>query len=501
MKSDPHNLQERPPIVVVLGHVDHGKSTLLDFIRKSNTVAGEAGGITQHVAAYEVTHDIIDPSTSLRINKRITFIDTPGHAAFQAMRARGASVADIAVLVVAADDGVKAQTLEALQSIKDAGIPFVVAINKIDKPNADIARTQTSLSQNGVFLETLGGDVPWTAVSAKTGEGVETLLDLILIVAELQELRGDPNAPAKGYVIESHVDQRRGIAATLVITDGTLKLGQAVLAGHGVAPVRLMEDHLGKPLEEATFSTPVSLIGFDVLPEAGAEFTSYRTKREAEAERPAVVSPILGEITAGEKFLLPIILRVDAAGSLEAIEHEVAPIGDQYRGLSIIQSGIGDISENDIKTAIASGLPVVFGFNVGIDREAETLARQNDIKFERFKIIYQLTERLEELLKERAPKRTEEFVLGRAKLLKIFSSRKDEHLVGGKVIDGKIENGRDLIIKRQREEVARGKVLSIQSAKQTVTSVDKGTEFGTRIVSEVEPKEGDVIECITAREL
>ena len=499
MKTDSPNLQERPPIVVVLGHVDHGKSTLLDFIRKSNTVAGEAGGITQHVAAYEVTHT----------QKKITFIDTPGHAAFQAMRARGASIADIAVLVVAADDGVKAQTLEALQSIKDAGIPFVVAINKMDKPNADIARTQTSLSQHEVYLETLGGDVPWTALSAKTGEGVNTLLDLILIVAELQELKADPAIPAEGYVVEAHLDQKRGIAATLIITKGTLSKGMAVLAGAALSPVRIMEDHVGRELKSATFSTPISLIGFDELPQAGAEFRSYTSRRDAESARSLAASAPRGltsgvpkyETTSEAKFILPVIIRADTSGSLEAIEHELAPIGDQYRAISIIQSSIGDVSENDVKAAIASGIRVVFGFNVGIDREAEALARQNDVTSESFNIIYKLTERLEELLKELAPKRTAEEVVGRAKILKVFSNRKDEHLVGGKVIDGKIEKKAAIILKRQREEIARGVILSIKSAKQTVQSVDKGTEFGAQITSEVEPKEGDVIESIAVREL
>ncbi|MBI2030769.1 GTP-binding protein, partial [Candidatus Kaiserbacteria bacterium] len=246
---------ERPPIVVVMGHVDHGKSTLLDFIRKSNIVAGEAGGITQHVAAYEVVHE------HEGAKKRITFIDTPGHAAFQSIRARGANVADIAILVVAADDGVKAQTLEALASIREAKIPFIVTINKIDKPNADISRTQASLLEKEVYLEKLGGDVPWVAISAKAGTGVDELLDLILVVAELQEFKGDASVPAEGYVIEAHRDAKRGIAATLIITNGILKSGSSILAGHAIAPVRIMEDHTGKAIREATFSTPITLRG------------------------------------------------------------------------------------------------------------------------------------------------------------------------------------------------------------------------------------------------
>ena len=259
---------ERPPIVVVMGHVDHGKSTLLDFIRKSNIVAREAGGITQHVAAYEVSHK----------GKRITFIDTPGHAAFQTIRARGADVADVAILVVAADDGVKAQTLEALSSIKEAHIPYIVAINKIDKPNANVERAQAGLSEQGVYLEKLGGDVPWAAISAKTGAGVEDLLDIILIVAEMHEFKGSPETPAEGYVIEAHRDPKRGLAATLIITNGTLKSGMAVLAGRGISPVRIMESTSDAPLRDVSFSTPIRLVGFDELPEVGASFRAPQNK-------------------------------------------------------------------------------------------------------------------------------------------------------------------------------------------------------------------------------
>src|SRR3989344_3441646 len=257
MTTKPSQTTERPPIVAVLGHVDHGKSTLLDFIRKANVVAGEAGGITQHVAAYEVVREKIDPSTGLRVNKRITFIDTPCHAAFSAIRARGATAADIAILVVAADDGVKAQTLESLKSIRDAGTPFIVAINKIDKPNADQERTIRTLLDEKVYLEKYGGDVPWAAISAKTGTGVEELLDLVLLVAEIEGFTGDAGAPAHGYVIEAHRDQKRGLAATLIITDGTLRSGMAVRAGRAIAPVRIMESTSGKSLREASFSTPV----------------------------------------------------------------------------------------------------------------------------------------------------------------------------------------------------------------------------------------------------
>ncbi|MEN9561348.1 MAG: translation initiation factor translation initiation factor, partial [Candidatus Parcubacteria bacterium] len=380
---------ERPPIVAVLGHVDHGKSTLLDFIRKANVVAREAGGITQHVGAYEVERE------KDGVKKKITFIDTPGHAAFKAIRARGASAADIAILVVAADDGVKAQTLEALESIRAAKTPFVVAINKIDKPNADLNRTHASLLDNEVFLEKLGGDIPWAAISAKTGQGVDELLDLILIVAELLELKADPLAPASGYVIEAHRDKKRGIAATLIIRNGTLKSGEFVRAGRGIAPVRIMEDHLGNSLKEATFSTPVQLVGFDELPDAGAEFVTHLAKRAAEEARAADPNLEKHMINAvpedtGDVFHLPVIIRADTTGSLDAIRLETEKLAEPKACVHIIQCGIGTISEDDIKIAIAAiprggGMPAtVIGFDVGVERVAEALARERGVSIETF---------------------------------------------------------------------------------------------------------------------
>src|SRR3989338_3864250 len=327
--------RERSFIVEVMGHVDHGKSTLLDFIRKSNTVAGEAGGITQHGVAYEGVHT--SKGEVVHSSKRITFIDTPGHAAFKAIRARGANVADIAILVVAADDGVKAQTLEALESIRAAKIPFIVAINKIDKPNANIEKTQASLMENAVYLETLGGDVPWTAISAKNGTGVDELLDLILVVAEVEELAGDASLPAEGWVIEAHRDKKRGIAATLIIRNGTLANGMSVRAGRAVAPVRIMENFAGKTIRQASLSSPVSITGFDELPVAGEPFQAYRSRRDAESARSAAQMNERTAITAAVAaldetgiFRIPIVVRADTTGSLEAIEHEMRRIGDEH---------------------------------------------------------------------------------------------------------------------------------------------------------------------------
>lgn len=494
-KSSEHTI-ERPPIVAVLGHVDHGKSTLLDFIRKSNVVAGEAGGITQHVAAYEVVHERHVDGVAQK--KRITFIDTPGHAAFTAIRARGANVADIAILVVAADDGVKAQTLEALQQIRDAKIPFIVAINKIDKPNADVAATQRSLLDKEVYLEKLGGDVPWVAISAKTGTGVPELLDLILLVAEMEALRADPAPNATGYVIEAHRDQKRGLAATLIITNGTLRSGMAVLAGRAVSPVRIMEDHTGKTISEATFSSPISLIGFDELPEVGTAFHAFRNKREAEIGRPAASKVAAhGAAEIEGVFTLAVIVRADTTGSLEAIEQELARLGDEHTRISIVQSGLGAVSENDVKVALSGAHPsLIIGFNVPTDPIAEALARERGVTIELFDIIYKLTEKATEILQSSAPKREVEEILGRAKIIKQFSSRKEEHVVGGKVLEGYLKKGGVLRVLRRNTKIGEGKLRNVQTNKQNVDRVDAPSEFGAQVEAPFEIAQGDVVECV-----
>lgn len=487
-----------------MGHVDHGKSTLLDFIRKANVVAGEAGGITQHVAAYEVERDLPAQAGKGASKKRITFIDTPGHAAFSAIRARGANVADIAILVVAADDGVKAQTLEALQQIRDASIPFIVAINKVDKPNADINRTQASLMEKEVFLEKMGGDVPWAAISAKTGQGVDELLDLILLVAEIQEYTADASTPAEGYVIEAHRDQKRGIAATLIITSGTLSSGMAVLAGRAIAPVRIMENHMGRSIKEASFSTPVALVGFDELPAVGSTFRAYKNKKEAESARIAMAPPASSSAKQFEavegRYYMPVIVRADATGSLEAILQEIARIGDEHARVTIVQSGIGNISEGDVKTALAgSAHAVIIGFNVGIDPVAESLARERGVTYEFFNIIYKLTERTSELLRGAQPKRVVEEVVGRAKLLKHFSSRKDEHVIGGAVTEGYMAKNASVRIMRRKVVVGDGTLLNIQANKQNVDRAEAPTEFGAQLEASFEPAEGDIMECFTSK--
>src|SRR3989338_6922647 len=378
----------RPPVIAVMGHVDHGKSSLLDYVRKANVVAGEHGGITQHVAAYVAEHG----------NRCITFLDTPGHAAFSALRERGAAAADISILVVAADEGVQPQTLEALAAIIEAKIPYVVAITKIDKNNADVERTKSSMLEHGIYLEGLGGEIPYAQISSKTGEGVPELLDLVLLAADLIELSGDPEVPAEGYVLEASQDPQRGAAATLIVKDGTLNTGTFVVAGDACAPVRFIEDFRGERVLSAGPSEPVRVAGFSSLPSAGALFTIAKSKKEAEAR---------ARSQAGESFVrtasiegiveLPLVVKADVAGSLDAIKQELAKITHERAALRIVSEGVGAVSENDINTAHTTG-GIVVAFNVGVESAARDLALRDSVAIELFSVIYELSERAHELI-------------------------------------------------------------------------------------------------------
>jgi translation initiation factor IF-2 len=346
-------------------------------------------------------------------------------------------------------------------------------------------------------LEKLGGDIPWTAISAKTGQGIDELLDLVLLVAELADLKAETEARAEGYIVEAHRDEKRGIAATLIIKNGTLKSGMSVLAGRSIAPVRIMENHLGKNIKEATFSTPVTLYGFDELPEVGSEFVSYKNKHDAELDRPAFVRTMANSVEedTGGKFHLPIIIRADVSGSLEGIAHELGKLGDEYMDVRVVLSGIGAVSENDVKAALSGKTPaVIFGFDVPVDSLARESARQHGVHIETFDIIYKLAERVEDLMKEKAPKREVEEKIGRAKLLAQFSKKRDAHLVGGSILDGRLEKGTQVRIMRKQEPMGVGKITGLQKNKQNVDRVEDG-EFGAQITSEVDVLQGDVLEC------
>src|SRR3989344_5915711 len=423
---------ERPPVVVVLGHVDHGKSTLLDYIRKTNVVESEAGGITQHTAAYEVTHEYEGES------KRITFIDTPGHAAFGKMRERGAAVADIAILVVAADDGVKPQTLEVLDAIKKANVPFVVAITKIDKSGANIERAKQSLAEAEVYLEGYGGTVSFAAASGKTGEGIPTLLSLILLLASLTELTTDNSAAGEGVVVESHRDPKKGSLATLVIKNGVLKKGDVVLVDTDVSVARTLHNWEGKAIESAIASTPVILSGFTELPAVGAHLAVFADKRSAEdaaeiARSSRGSSAKATNLEESKEIIVPIVIKADSAGTLEALMAELSKHATEKVAIKLVSSGVGEISETDIKFILGSDKPVVLGFGVSADRHATDLALKNGIAIGLFDIIYKLTEWLDEYVQSVSPKEESVTVTALAKVLKTFSKTRDKQVIGGLV--------------------------------------------------------------------
>lgn len=489
-KNTKETIAKRPPIVVVMGHIDHGKSTLLDYIRKSNVVGGEAGGITQHLSAYVVSHTTKEGAT-----EQITFLDTPGHEAFQKMRLRGADVADIAILIVSAEDGVKPQTLEALESIKHAKIPYIVAINKIDKPGADILRTQSSLIENEIYIEGMGGDIPWVGISAKSGQGVSELLDLIVLSADLQELTGNPSLGATGQVIEGKIDPKRGNTATLMITNGTLKKGDFVVAGTAFAPVRIMEDAQGKAIDEAGLSTPVGIIGFNESPVIGAAFTTVHSKKEAEAlaviNRPLPAAPQKRQMQTLP--VIPILIKADVLGTIEAIEHELAKFSSDRIIVRVIASGVGDITANDIQNVSATKDAIVVGFNVKVERQAVDLAERLNVEIDTFDIIYELSDWLNTALKNRTPRMEETKVTGKVKILKYFSNQKNLHVLGARVEEGMIKLGQRVSITRRDIEIGKGTIKNLQQYKSDVQHVEAG-EFGMQLETRSEVAPGDHLE-------
>lgn len=487
-KQTTPNIIKRPPVVVVMGHIDHGKSTLLDTIRKSNIVDGEAGGITQHLSAYVVPHKTKDGA-----EETITFLDTPGHEAFQKMRLRGADVADVAILMVSAEDGVKPQTLEALESIKAANIPYVVAINKIDKPGADIPRTQSSLIEHEIYIEGMGGDIPWAPISAKSGEGIDDLLDLVILAADLAELTGDTNTMATGKVIEGKMDPKRGNTATLLITNGTLKSGQCVVAGNTYSPVRIMEDFQGKPVKEAGLSTPVRIVGFSDIPEVGSEFTTVANKKEAEtaieAAKATAAEPVKQAVRSNLP-VIPILIKADVLGTIDAIQHELDKFESDRITVRVIDTGVGDITVSDVQNVSATDEAIIVGFNVKVERPAQDLAERLNVEIDTFDIIYELSEWLNTALKDRTPKKEEMVTTGSVKILKHFSAQKHIHVLGGRIEEGVIKMNQRVLILRRDIEIGKGTIKNLQQMKSDVQQIDEG-EFGMQLETKAEIAPGD----------
>jgi len=486
----------RPPVVAILGHIDHGKSTLLDYIRKTNVTESEAGGITQHISAYEITHTSKDGRS-----KRITFLDTPGHEAFSSIRARCANVADIMVLVVSAEDGVKPQTLEVFKNIKECNLPYIVVISKIDKPSADVVRTKQSLAENEIYVEGFGGNTPVVELSAKTGKGVDEFLDMIGLMTELEGKTADKDALGSGVIIETRRDAKRGITAVGIIQNGTVRQGLFAASTNSVTPIRYLLNAEGNMVEELTFSSPVQIVGWDKMPPIGSEFKTFLKKDEALS----FASSALGKVgveaaspTGVEKdmAILPLIIKADTAGSLEAISSEINKLARERILPKIILSSVGGINENDIKSSLAVSGAIVIGFNTKIDREAQNLAERQGITILPFNIIYELTEKVREILAEREPKVEGEEIESTSKVLKLFGTAKGKQVIGGRVISGIIRRGAMIKIVRRDTEIGQGKIRELQQSKIATDSISEGSEFGAMIESKIEIVPGDVFGTI-----
>ncbi|PIR89202.1 MAG: translation initiation factor IF-2 [Candidatus Harrisonbacteria bacterium CG10_big_fil_rev_8_21_14_0_10_40_38] len=468
---------QRPPIVVVLGHVDHGKTTLLDYIRKANVAEREAGGITQSMGAYEMEHN----------KRKLTFIDTPGHEAFSKMRSRGAAAADIAILIVAADDGVKPQTKEAIQIIQDAKIPFVVAINKIDRDSADVNRVKNDLAASNVLLEGYGGNISFQAISAKTGEGVPELLDLILLAAEFEDLSFDAGADPSGFIFEAKRDSRRGVAVSGIITNGTLKVGDEIVAGEDFAKIKSLENFLGERVKEAVPSMPVMIFGFDSLPSVGDRFLKGEKQKAAlpsVAQNRTAVMPTLASQTS-----INLILKADVSGSLEALTELVQNLTlPETATIKIVDASVGDITDGDVKLAVSSSAMII-GFKVSIAKTAENFVKSQRVTVITSSIIYELIEAIEKRL-TKTMKESDKSIL---EILGVFGVRGKNQVIGGKVLVGTLKNESKFDVERNGEIVGSGRIINLQSGKNDALKVEAENECGLLADADVDIVVGDRI--------
>lgn len=498
--DDPSKLKERPPVVTIMGHVDHGKTTLIDAIRNSNLVAGEFGGISQQIGAYQK-----------EINgKKITFIDTPGHEAFTAMRSRGASVTDIVVLVVAADDGVMPQTIEAIDHAKAANVPIIVAINKIDKPGADPERVKTELMQHNVISDDYGGDVITVSISAKQKTNIDGLLEAILIVAEMQELKANPDRYAIGTVLEASLDRQEGPKATLLVQNGTLKVGDYLVVGTTFGRVRRMTNEHNKVLDTATPSTSIALLGLSEVPEAGDRFMAFNQESEAraiatkrkqikDAKSKAATSAmsledLYNRINEGKMTTINVIVKADSTGSAEAVKASLEKLSSDSVRINIVRSAAGAITESDIILASASQ-SIIYGFNVRPDARIRAKAEEEKVEIRLHRIIYALIEEIQAAMKGMLEPKMVEKVLGQAEIRRLFKVSKIGTIAGCYVIDGIIKSHAAVRVLRDGLIVYEGKLASLQREKDQVKEVRKGYECGMLIENFNDIKEGDIIEA------
>jgi translation initiation factor IF-2 len=507
-EDDAADLVDRPPVITIMGHVDHGKTSLLDAIRSTEVVAGEAGGITQHIGAYQVHHN----------EKLVTFLDTPGHEAFTAMRARGARVTDIAVIVVAADDGVKPQTDEAIDHAKAADVPIVVAVNKIDKEGADPTRVRTEMTTRGLQPVEWGGETEFVDVSAKSKVGLEDLLDTLQVVAEVEELKANPTAPASGVVVESKLDPGRGPVVTVLIQRGTLRIGDALVAGANWGRVRALNDFMGERVKEARPGDPIEVLGFDGVPEAGeyvravendrrarqiAHEREQRLKQEQHARRSGrkrSLEDVFKEIQAGELKELNLLVKADVAGSAEALQDEIAKLPQDEVAVNIIRSGVGGINESDVMLAAASDA-IIIGFNVRPVGDARAAAEREGVEVRNYSVIYKVLDELRAAMEGMLEPDEVEDSVGHVEVRQIFRASKIGVIAGSYVTDGKITRGAKTRIVRDGTIVYDGEVASLRRVSEDVREVAAGFECGIVLRNFQDVKEGDILEVYETRKV
>lgn len=495
----------RPPVVAVMGHVDHGKTSLLDAIRSADVVSGEAGGITQHIGAYQV----------MRKDRLITFLDTPGHEAFSAVRAHGARITDVAIIVVAADDGVKPQTKEAIRFVKEAGVQMVVAINKVDKPGADVNRVKQELSELELVPEDWGGKTVMVEVSAKTGQNIDELLDMVLLVADLEDLRARPDGLSSGVVIESHVESGRGPVATLLVGNGALNVGDIIVSGATYGKVRSLQDYRGRRIKQASPGTPVVVAGLKAVPAFGEPFHEVEDDHQAKldtvaTQRQSSIKSMMGvkkigleelknAITAGKVKELNVVLKADVQGSLETLQDSLSTLRNDEVGVKIVQSGLGDISESDITSAKTAGA-MLLGFNVGINSNVKQLAVRENIKVQLYRVIYELLDDIRSVLSSMLAPEVIEHTMAKLEILGVFKLNKGQVICGGKVTSGKIEPSQRIKIMHNGAEVGRGKLASLQKNKQPAKEVLESEECGLSVDTAAAIELGDELEFYTTEE-
>ena len=494
------NMVSRPPVVVVLGHVDHGKTSLLDYIKKSSVADREVGGITQHIGAYQVEVE----------GHPITFLDTPGHAAFTAIRARGARVTDIAVLVVAADDGIMPQTVEAINHAKAADVPIVVAINKMDLPGADPERVKRQLSENELLVEDWGGDIISVNVSARTGDGISELLENLELVAEISELRANPDKQASGVIIEAKLDRKRGPSATVLVTDGTLSVGDHIVAGTASGRVRAMIDDKGKNVDNVGPGTPAEILGFGSLPEAGDQLRVAANEKEARGliggrerasgsrplqSRALSLEEVVKQVEIGDIKEMNLVLKADVQGSLEAIRQSLERLVDEDAKVRVLHTGVGAVTESDVLLASASEAAII-SFSVGSEPSAERLADRMGVDIRNYGIIYQLIDDIELALHGMLEPVFTEVIVGRAEIREIFGGRRGTQIAGCRVIEGRMVRNGTVRVTREGESITETTISSLRHFRDEVNEMNAGTECGIVLQGFNDFEAGDVLEVV-----